>query len=145
MVEEKSFHELKSEQLSHRTIPILEENEYDTSILHNDINELLTFDKNGSTLVLICDHIINAGLRCRNSNIEKIFVSSVAFCSKVPTDMLRERNHFLYQACEEHGFTFIDNGAVKQRYLRNDCVQLLKSSKIIIANNLIHNIITFYI
>ena len=56
------------------------------------------------------------------------------------TDILRERNHFLYQACEEYGFTFIDNGAVKHRYLWNDCVQLLKNSKTIIANNLMHNI-----
>ena len=65
------------------------------------MNELQNFDKNSSALVLICDDINNAGLRCRNFNIGKIFVSSVAFCSKVATDMLRDRNHFLYQACGE--------------------------------------------
>ena len=64
----------------------------------------------------------------------------MAFCPKAATDMLRELNHFSYQTCEEHGFTFIDNVAVKSRYLWNDCVYLLESSKIIIAKNLMHNI-----
>ena len=77
---------------THHTIPILEQYEYDAAILHVGINDLLRFDKNSSTLVLICDDIINANLRGRYFNIGKVFVSSVVFCSKVTTDMIRKPN-----------------------------------------------------
>ena len=50
---------------THHTIPILEQYEYDAAILHVGINDLLRFNKNSSTLVLICDDIINADLRSR--------------------------------------------------------------------------------
>ena len=46
----------------------------------------------------------------------------------------------LYQACEQHGFTFTDNGAARQNDLWNDGIHLLKSQKIIVADNLMHNI-----
>ena len=64
----------KAKQLSHHIIPILEEIEYDTAILHVSINNLLRFDKNSSTLVSVQDDIIRACLRCRNFNIGKVFV-----------------------------------------------------------------------
>ena len=54
--------------------------------------------------------------------------------------MLRKIDHFLYQAYEQHGFTFILNGAIKHNDLWNNSVHLLESGKIIIADNLIHNI-----
>ena len=68
--------------------------------------------KNAALFVSICDEIINAGLRCQNLNIRKVFVPSVAFYSKVATDISRKFNNFLYQDCEQYGSTFIDNGAV---------------------------------
>ena len=69
----KSFPGLKAKHLSHHTISILVEYEYDAAILHVGINDLLRFDKNSSTLVSIGDSIINASLQCRNFNIGKIF------------------------------------------------------------------------
>ena len=70
----KSFPGSKAKQLSH-TLPILEEYEYDASILHVGINDLLSINKSSSTLVSIGDDIVNAGLRCQNFNIGKIFIS----------------------------------------------------------------------
>ena len=64
----------------------------------------------------------------------------MAFFSKVATDKLRKLNYFLYRACEQHGFTFIDNGTVKHNDLLTDGVHLLESDKIIITGNLIFNI-----
>ena len=59
-------------------------------------------------------------------------------CSKVARDMLRKLNHFSYQACEPNGFTFIDNKI--KTYGMMVSIYILVSSKIIIADNLIHNI-----
>ena len=72
MAHHKSFPGSKAKQLSH-TLPILEEYEYDASILHVSIHNLLKFDESSSTLVSIGDQIINADLRCLNFNIGKIF------------------------------------------------------------------------
>ena len=57
--------------------------------------------------------------------------------------MLRKLNHYLYQACEQLGFTFIDIRAVNHNDLWNYVVHLLGSVKIIIADNLLHNINQF--
>ena len=58
--------------------------------------------------------------------------------------MLKKLNHYFYQACEQHGFYLIDNGAVKYNNLWNDDIHLLESDKITIADNLIHNINLLY-
>ena len=95
---------------------------------------MLRFDKNSSTY-----DIITACFRCRNLILGK-HVSCVAFCSKVATDKLRKLNHFLYQGCKQHDFTFIDNDTVKHDDSWNVGVHLLESDKIIIDDNLIDNI-----
>ena len=109
-------------------------------IMNVGINNQLRFDKNSNTLVSIYDDIINAGLRCRNVDIGKIFVSRVAFRLNVVTYLTRKLNFFLYEACKQRGFTFIDNSAVNHNDLWNDGAHLIECDKIIIANNLMHDI-----
>ena len=72
----KSFSGLKPKRLSHHTIPILEEYEYDPAILailHVGIKDLLRFDKNSTIHVSICDDIIIAGLRIEILILKKYF------------------------------------------------------------------------
>ena len=57
--------------------------------------------------------------------------------------MFRKLSNNLYQACEQLGFTFIDNRAVNHNDLWNYVVHLLGSVKTIIADNLLHNINQF--
>ena len=71
MVEDLTLSGSLDPKQSPRTIPILEEYEYDATILHVDINDLLNFDKNSITPVAICDANITASLRLRNFNNKK--------------------------------------------------------------------------
>ena len=139
----KSFPGLKAKQLSQHAIPILEGYEYDAANLHIGINNLLRFNKNSSTLVSISNGIINAGFRFAEILILKKYFFQACHSVQKLLQMLRKLNHFLYQACEQHSFTFIDNGAVKHNDLCNGGVRLLESGKIITADNLIHNINDF--
>ena len=63
MVEDLTLSGSLDPKQSPHTIPVLEEYEYDTTILQVDIKDLLKFDKNSITSVSICDAIINASLR----------------------------------------------------------------------------------
>ena len=69
---------------------------------------MLRLDKNSSTLVSICDGIVNVGLGWWNLNMEKIFVSSVAFYSS------QIHNKWIYlesvnKACNSDSRNYPDN------------------------------------
>ena len=105
---------------------------------------MLRFNKNSSTLVLICDNIINADLRSRyfilfksynryykktRTSHPEVFLGKgvLKICSKFLGEhpcrsidgsgrlLVQNVIAFMYQACEQHGFTFIGNSAVIYR------------------------------
>ena len=76
----KVFPLAKARQLNHHTVPLLEDNTYNAEAIHVDINDL---HSNVTSTNNICRDIIDIGLRCRNNNIDMIFISSRAYSSKV--------------------------------------------------------------
>ena len=111
----KSFPGSKAKQLNHHTIPILEEHQYDAAAIHVGINDLLKGMSNNVTVTVdsICNDIFGIALRCRNHNIDEVFISSVAYSSKVSHELIMQQlNDLLYKGCIEYGYNFIDNGAV---------------------------------
>ena len=88
----------------------------------------------------ICDDIIKIALRCRSHNIATIFISSIAYSTKVNLELIRNLNGLLYNVCTKYGFHFVDNGAVSKCDLWKDGIHLLETGKIIIANNFISSI-----
>ena len=81
-VQLKSFPGCKAMQLDHHTIPVLQEKYYDVAGIHVVVNDLLnsSFKK---SVHQICDDIIKIALRCRSHNISTIFMSSIAYSTKV--------------------------------------------------------------
>ena len=128
-VQLKSFHGCKAMQLNHHTIPILQEQYYDAAGIHVGINDLLNSSSKKS-VDEICDDIIKITLRCRSHNIATIFISSVAYSTKVNLQL----------RCTTYGFHFVDNGAVSKCDFWKDGVHLLETGKVIIANNFISSI-----
>ena len=59
-------------------------------------------------------NIIDIGLRWRNNNIGMIFVSSIAYSSKVNPASIQQLNGLRFDECRRNGFKFIDNGAVSE-------------------------------
>ena len=131
----KAFPGAKAKELNHYTIPLLQDNTYDGAIIHVGINDLLSSDKSTSN---ICKEITNIGLRCRNYNIGMIFISSIAYSSKVNPSLLQQLNGLLFDECRRNGFKFVDNGAVSEIDLWTDGIHMIESGKRIIENNLIN-------
>ena len=127
----KAFPGAKARQLNHYTIPLLEDNTYDGAIIHVGINDLLSNDKSTND---ICKEIIDIVPRCRNDNIGMIFISSIAYSSKVNPSLLQV-NGLLFDECRRNDFKFVDNGAVSEIDLWIDGIHMTESGKRIIANN----------
>ena len=86
----------------------------------------------------ICNDILEIALRCRNHNIGEVFISSVAYSSKVSNELIQQLNNLLYKRCIEYGYSFTNNGAAVSKIdLWTDGIHLLDSGKTKIANNLI--------
>ena len=133
----KTFPGAKVRQLNHHTTPLLEDNTYDAAVIHVGINDLLS---NVKSTNYICKDIIDIGLRCRNNNIGMIFISSIAYSSKVNPSLLQQLNGLLFDECRRNGFKFVDNGAVSEIDLWTDDIHIIKSGKRIIVNNLINSL-----
>ena len=138
-VQLKSFPGCKAMQLDHHAISILQEQYYDAAGIHVGINDLLKCSSKKSADE-ICDDIIKIALRSRSHNIATIFISSIAYSTKVNLQLIRNLNGLLYNAYTKYGFHFVDNGAVSKCDLWKDGIHLLETGKVIIANNCISSI-----
>ena len=132
----KAFPGAKANQLNYQTIPAIQGNNYDAAAIHVGINDLLSSNKSVND---ICRDIISIGLRCRSNNISKVFISSIAYSSKIDTVLMKRLNKALYDECQRNGFTFVNNGAVTENDLWLDGIHLQESCRRIIANSLINS------
>ena len=73
----KAFPGAKARQLNYRAIPLFEDNTYDAAVMHVDLL------RNVNSTNDICKGVIDIVLRCRSNNIRMIFISSIAYSSKV--------------------------------------------------------------
>ena len=132
----KFFPGSKAKQLKHHTIPRLEEHQYVSTTIHVGIHALLKGTLNVS-VDSICNDIVESALRCRNHNLGKLFISSIAYGTKANSDLIQQVNRQLYTTCLEYDYDLVDNGAVLKRDLWTDGIHLLESGKTMIAKNFI--------
>ena len=104
--------------------------------MHVGINDLLSSNKPVND---IWRDIIRIGLRSRSSNISKVFISSIAYSSKINTVFMQRLIRAPYDEYRRNSFTFVDNGAVTENDLWVDGTHLQENGKRIIANNLINS------
>ena len=129
----KPFPRAKAKQINHHETAVLAQHQYDSTIIHVGINDLL----NGSSIEQISKDVIEIAQRCRYPSIGKVFVSGIEYCTKVGYETIQNLNKSLYKECMKYGFCFIDNGAVSETDLRKDGIHLIDSGRVIVANNLI--------
>ena len=89
----KSFPGAKARHLNHYTLPLLEDNTYDGVAIHAGIKDLL---RSVNSTNDICKDIMDIGLRCRNNSSGMIFVSSVAYSSKVNSASIQQLTGLLF-------------------------------------------------
>ena len=102
----KAFLGAKANQLNYQTTPAIQGNNYDAAAIHVGINDLLSSNKSVND---ICRDIISIGLRCRSNNISNVFISSIAYSSKINTVLMQRLNRALCDECRRNGFTFVDS------------------------------------
>ena len=107
----KALPGVKVRQVNHHNIPLLEDKTNDAAAIHVGINDLLSNVKSTND---ICKDIIDIGLSCRNNNIDMIFMSSVAYNSKVNSASIQQLKGLLFDECRRNDFKFVDNGAVSE-------------------------------
>ena len=100
-VQLKLFPGCKAKQLDHHTISILQEQYYDAAGIHVGINDLLNSSSKKS-VDEICDDIIKIALRCRSHNIANIFISSIAYSTKVNLQLI-----YCIMCVQNMGFTLL--------------------------------------
>ena len=132
----KSFPASKANQLNHHTIPVLEDYQYDAAVIYVGMNDLPNGMSNNVTVDSICNGILQIALRCRNHDIGEVFISNVAYSSKVSNELIQQLNDSLDNRCIEYIYNFMDNGAVSKIDLWTDRIHLLDSGKTKIANKL---------
>ena len=129
----KPFPGAKAKQFNHHATAVLAQHQYDSTIIHVGINDLL----NGSSIEQISKDVIEIAQRCRYPSIGKVFVSGIVYCTKVRYETIQNLNKGLYKECMKYGFCFIDNGAVSETDLWKDGIHLIDIARVIVANNLI--------
>ena len=139
----KPFPGAKAKQLNHHSIPILEEDTYDSTVIHVGINDFLKCSNGMPNITKVVEDIVDIGLNCRNYNIGNIFVSSIVYCEKVDNELIVSLNKKLHEECVKNGFVFIDNEEVSSYDLWSDGVHMVESGKSIVANNIIDSVKNF--
>ena len=124
----KAFPGAKARQWNHYTISLLGDNTYDAAAIHVRINDLLSNVKSTKD---ICKDIIDIALRCRITNTGMIFVSSIAYSSKVNPASIQQLNDLLFDEYRKNGFKFVDNGVVSEIDLWTDGIHMIESGKCI--------------
>ena len=69
-----------------------------------------------------------------------IFISSIAYSSKVNSASVQLFNGLLFDECRRPGFKLVDNGEVSDNDLWTDDKQMIQNGKRIIANDLINSL-----
>ena len=115
----KAFPGTKARQLNNHTISLLEDNSYNAAAIYVGINDLLSNVKSTNH---ISKDIIDICLSWINSNTGTIFISSIAYSSKVYPASIQRLNSLLFGECRRIGFEFVDNGAFSEIDLCTDSI-----------------------
>ena len=109
----KSFPGSKAKQMDHHVIPILEEHQYGAAVIHVGIKDLLK-NRTNINVSEIAKDIINIAFRCRSHSIATIFISSIAYSTKVSHMIIQKLNELMLNKCTKYDFHLVDNGTVSK-------------------------------
>ena len=137
----KSFPGTTTKQLrDFHSIPTLQEEKPDIVIIHSGINYLLSTKENAMSEEEICGELMDMGIKCKEYNVETVFISGITYCRKIDKKRLDRMNKILKEESEKHGFIYIDNGKINGLHVWKDGIHLNENGKILLANNFIDSV-----
>ena len=99
----------------------LQENEFDTSILHMGVNDIL---KLGSNIATVSKDIINIANHCKNFGVKQIIFSGLTLTAQLKASFIYHFNKSIKELCQKHGYSFIDNSNVSSENLWQEINQV---------------------
>ena len=112
--------------------PTLQENEFDTSILHMGGDDIL---KLGSNIDTVSKDILSIANHCKNFGVKQIIISGLTLTTRLKASFIYQLNKSIKRLRQKHGYSFIDNSNVSSENLWQDRLHLSNSGKGVLMNN----------
>ena len=128
----KFFLGATSKDFVHYIKPTVQENEFDTSILHMGVNYVLQL---GSNIDTVSKDIINIANHCKNFGVKQIIISGLKLTMRLKASFIYQLNKSIKELCQKHGYSFIDNSAGSSENLWQGGLHLNNSGKGVLLNN----------
>ena len=101
-----------SKHFVHYIKPTLQENEFDTSVLHMRVNVLTL----GSNIDTVSKDIIHIANHCKIRS-KQIIISGLTLTTWLNASFIHQLNNSMKVICQKHGYSFIDNSNVSSENL----------------------------
>ena len=119
----KSFPGTTPKDFAHYLKLTLQGNEFDTSILHMDINDILKLDSNIDT---VSQNIIKVAKYCKKFGVKQIISSGLTLTTRLNANFIYQLNNSIKVLCQKHGYRFIYNSNLLSESLWQDGLHLNK-------------------
>ena len=140
----KSFPEATSEELAHYVVPTLQEESFNSALIHIGINDILK-DQSGSQCESLTRNILEISQKCKEHGIEEVIMSSLVVTEYIDLNLLARVNASLCNMRKEDGSCFVDNSNISVENLFKVKLHLLDSGNAILANDFICCIINYFL
>ena len=104
----KFFPSATLKDFAHYIKPTFQENEFETSVLHMGVNDVL---KLGSNIDNASKDIINIANHCKNFSVKQIIISGLTLTTRLKASFIYQINNSVKKLCQKHGYSFIDKAA----------------------------------
>ena len=140
----KSFPGATSKELTHYVVPTLQEESFNSPLIHTDINDILK-DQSDLQCESLTRNILEMSQKCKEHGIEEIIISPLAVTENIDLNLVARVNASMCNMCRENGFCFVDNSNISVDNLFKDKLRLLDSGKTILANHFIYCINNYFL
>ena len=136
----KYFPGATSKELLHYIDATLEENNFEVTVIHVRVNDLLNSNNSVDKLL---KNIYSIAEKCKSSGVMNVFISAMVKNNRINDFIIQEVNRKIYDDCQKEDYSFIINDGIGNNDLFKDGLHLLVSGKQNLANKFVFNTNSF--
>ena len=127
----KYFPGATSKELLHYIDATLEENNFEVTVIHVRLNDLLN---SNSSVDKLLKNIYSIAEKYKSSGVKNVFISTMVKNNRINDFIIQEVNRKIYDDCQMEGYSFIINYGIGSNDLFKNGLHLLDRSKKSLAN-----------
>ena len=120
----------------------LAERNYDTTIVHVGINDIINDDSSTKVENLVLN-LEKIAIKLKKYGIKNVCLSGLVFTTRIYLPLVNQVNKCVLDICKAHNISFINNDNIIRNDIYSDGLHLLRSGKFLLSNNFIENINNF--